>query len=498
MKVCKKCKTHVANKAKICKNCGADVSKAPIIKSNSQKSVKKTNTPVTAKKNDTVKSVKKKDSVSKIDKTDKVKKNTKFNISTESIKQIETHVVEKPIQEKKNILKEKGKLVSDKIKKIKKVHFDKQTMAGVLNKILLNIKQGLKILFIAIYKVLKFIVIEIYIVLKNTGLVFLEWFMALRSFLMAIPPKVKKFVIFIRNKSEYLYKKYKTRATVRKNERLAKKRIKEEERIKRLNELEEEKRLKEEKNSEEKIELEKIDYIKDSESSKQKRFYQKRVFKVLFILFIIISLIIGGLVFFKKMYEDLTGKPVTMVSSKKASKNVVFNMNDVISYKNVDYKIVKIETSDGNAYKQPKKGNQFLIVTVYIKNHNKKKVPYSYVNWTMSNSKNEEKNRIFTSINVDTALYSGELVVGGVKTGSMVFEQPINDPKLKMNFYELKKDEEGYDIIDTSKRAFSISVKYPKTVAKEEDKFKDSKIEHKIEQPKNDKKDNENVNEGKS
>ena len=32
MKVCKKCKAHVANKMKICKYCGADVSKAAIIK----------------------------------------------------------------------------------------------------------------------------------------------------------------------------------------------------------------------------------------------------------------------------------------------------------------------------------------------------------------------------------------------------------------------------------------------------------------------------------
>ena len=36
MKVCKKCKKHVANKMKICKYCGADVSKAKIIKNNTK------------------------------------------------------------------------------------------------------------------------------------------------------------------------------------------------------------------------------------------------------------------------------------------------------------------------------------------------------------------------------------------------------------------------------------------------------------------------------
>ena len=137
------------------------------------------------------------------------------------------------------------------------------------------------------------------------------------------------------------------------------------------------------------------------------------------------------------------------------------------------------ETSKGNSYKSPKAGHQFLIVTVYIKNNTGDKVPYSYENWTMSNSKGEEKKRIFSSINVDTALYSGELVVGGIKTGSMVFEQPINDPKLKMNFYELKKDDDGNEVIDEAKRIFSISVKVPNQKVKkvkENKKSEDVKV----------------------
>ena len=153
-------------------------------------------------------------------------------------------------------------------------------------------------------------------------------------------------------------------------------------------------------------------------------------------------------------------------------------MNDVITYNNVDYKIVKIETSKGNNYKTPKAGHQFLIVTIYIKNNSKEKAAYSYENWTMSNSKGEEKKRIFTSINVDTALYSGELVVGGIKTGSMVFEQPVNDQKLKMNYYELKKDKDGNEVMDQSKRVFSISVKSPDKSTKQVDtpKQDDSKV----------------------
>ena len=46
MKVCRKCKRHVVNKAKICKYCGCDVSKAKIIKNSSTTPHKKSNSVV--------------------------------------------------------------------------------------------------------------------------------------------------------------------------------------------------------------------------------------------------------------------------------------------------------------------------------------------------------------------------------------------------------------------------------------------------------------------
>ena len=181
------------------------------------------------------------------------------------------------------------------------------------------------------------------------------------------------------------------------------------------------------------------------------------------VVLIIICLIVFGCgsYFGVDAYRDLTNAENTVVVGEKATNDKIFGMGDLITYNGVDYKVVKVETSEGNNYKSPKEGNQFLIVTVYMKNNTGEKVEYSYKNWTMSNSKGEEEKRIFTSINVDTALYSGDLVIGGIKTGSMVFEQPINDPKLRMNFYELKKDVNGEYVINKDKKIFSVSIKVP-------------------------------------
>ena len=199
--------------------------------------------------------------------------------------------------------------------------------------------------------------------------------------------------------------------------------------------------------------------------------------------FVLVLLIIFGVGSYYGMdvYKSLTGKDDVVVADDNATKDKVFSMKDVITYKGVSYKVVKVETSSGNSYKSPKEGNQFLIVTLHIRNNTKDKVHYSYANWTMSNSLGEEKQRIFSSINVDTALYSGNLVVGGIKTGSIVFEQPINDSKLVLNYYDLKQDEKDKDkeVIDKANRAFSISIKLPKPKTSEKENTEVSKTSDK-------------------
>ena len=188
---------------------------------------------------------------------------------------------------------------------------------------------------------------------------------------------------------------------------------------------------------------------------------KKFKYKPLIVGLILISFLAIGLYFGINIYRSLSSKESSSGHFEKATTEKIFEMKDSINHNGVIYKVVKVESSKGNAYKKPKDGNHFLIVTIHIKNDTDKKVHYTYANWTMTNSKKEEKKRIFTSINVDTALYSGDLVIGGIKTGSIVFEQPINDPKLVLNYYELKTDENGNEVADTAKRVFSVSIKAP-------------------------------------
>lgn len=206
----------------------------------------------------------------------------------------------------------------------------------------------------------------------------------------------------------------------------------------------------------------KLFFVKIKEYFCNKRIFNNKLSYRVLTLAIGCLIVLGfGSYFAIDVYKNFTNAENIVVVGEKATTEKIFGMGDLISYNGVDYKVMKVETSEGNNYKSPKEGNQFLIVTVYMKNNSPDKIQYNYKNWTMSNSSGAEEKRIFTSINVDTALYSGDLVIGGIKTGSMVFEQPIKDPKLRMNFYELKKDQNGEEVIDKDKRIFSVSIKVP-------------------------------------
>lgn len=404
MKVCRKCKRHVVNKAKICKYCGCDVSKAKIIKNSSTTPHKKSNSVVNNvkkvnvvdKSNISFDDKKKVGKVDKFDSKDKVvnKKdkifgNKKFDVKEKKLSKVGLPKIKFP---KANF--SKFKLFKIDFRKIlcsfkNKFSFNKsKKKVSVFNKGLF-VKRGKFVLdnILSFFKricsgVKNFVVRFVkFIRLDRVGVLF-SWFYN----------GIKKCLLCLRS-------------------------------------------------------------IRFSNN--------KFSFKVL--LIIVLSLVVVGTCsyFGVDAYKDRDNNDSEVVIGEKATTDKIFSMGDLITYDGVDYKVMKVRTSKGNYYKTPKEGYEFVIVTVYIKNNTGDKIPYSYVNWTMSNSVNEEKDVMFTSINANDALYSGELVIGGIKIGSMMFEQPIKDSKLRLNFYDLMKDDNGEDTIDYSKKKFSVSIKIP-------------------------------------
>lgn len=408
MKICKKCKKKLSNKTKICNCCGADVSKCKIIKNNSQVSKKEKN--VVSVKNEELK---------------KSKQNDILNFEEKKVSD------DRKQKEKEKKVKE---LKKTKIKKNKKIRI------SLCKKLLIALLKAKKSLII------KFSNMKTFFIKKCNK----------KDYNQIKEKKNKKI-----RKNNFLNKikiKFKLLRTKIRKDNKDKKEIKIKTKIdKKIVKQEYKKYKKQEKQKTD--DKDKINKIKSLiKNSKLLYFVRKKKVKISFVIIIVLGLV-SYLGF--QTYNNFFGSENTIIVGEEATNNKLFAQGDIITYKGVNYQVLGVETSVGNSYKSPEEGNIFLIVTIQIENNTGDKIEYSYKNWTMSNSLEEENKRIFTSINVDTALYSGELVIGGIKRGSIVFEQPKNDKKLKLNFYDLKEMEDGKKDIDKDKKIFSVSIKIP-------------------------------------
>ncbi len=205
---------------------------------------------------------------------------------------------------------------------------------------------------------------------------------------------------------------------------------------------------------------------------KIKKIKNKKYLKPAIIITIIICLAITVTILGTKAHNKLFDTGIKVEPNEETK---VFKENDTIRYKDVTYKIKKIITNqEGTKYRKPQKDNQFIIVTLEYENMSKKPIKYSAKNWKLENQDKKESQRLFTALDVDTALYSGKLVIGATKTGTIVFEQPKKYDTFKLNYYELKEEPKKEQSLKTDKKdesqkeenkqqpIFSINVKLNK------------------------------------
>lgn len=213
----------------------------------------------------------------------------------------------------------------------------------------------------------------------------------------------------------------------------------------------------------------------------------KRIIVSIIVLTLVITVTLSGIKLYHKLFD--VGEEV-----KPNETNKVFDINETIRYKDVNYKVKKVEINEtGTEYKKPKDNNQFIVVTIQYENKSDEPVRYSSKNWKLENKDKEQTQRIFTALDVDTALYSGKLVIGATKVGTLVFEQPKKYDSFKLNFYELKeekKEDKKENEEEQEKPIFSINIKI-ENKDKEKEKSKEESKNKKTQTTKKETKDKE-------
>ncbi|MBQ2775230.1 MAG: DUF2116 family Zn-ribbon domain-containing protein [Clostridia bacterium] len=153
---------------------------------------------------------------------------------------------------------------------------------------------------------------------------------------------------------------------------------------------------------------------------------------IIVIIAVVLVIIIGAI---GSSGDEPTSSGSSSVSNQVENENKVFGVNEAVTYKNIEMTVTDIKKSNGTEFDSPKSGMEYVIVTVKYKNNSSSTVSYNPYDFKMKNSKGQIVDHTFTTVDNDTSLLSGELAPGGEISGTVVFEQPINDSDLILQYF---------------------------------------------------------------
>ncbi|WP_165998432.1 DUF4352 domain-containing protein [Bacillus sp. Cs-700] len=172
----------------------------------------------------------------------------------------------------------------------------------------------------------------------------------------------------------------------------------------------------------------------------------KNVVSLILISLTWITKILFAVLFFFAVFtpssDEETSTQVETVATTEAAdskeqedeKDKVYKVGDVVQINDKELTVLKVEKSKGNEYSSLKSGDEYVIISVKITNNSKEKISYNPYDFEMSNSKGQILQHSYSGIHEDTALHYGELAPGGTVEGTVLFEQPIDDKKLQLQY----------------------------------------------------------------
>lgn len=124
--------------------------------------------------------------------------------------------------------------------------------------------------------------------------------------------------------------------------------------------------------------------------------------------------------------------PVTSIPNSISSptqsaqaKDATFKVGETAKLGAREFVVNSVRRSQGFNYSTPKKGKEYVIVNVTIRNLGTDEVSYNPFDFKIQDANGAQESETFASL--DDSLSSGTLASNGKVTGSMPFEVPIGD-----------------------------------------------------------------------
>ena len=193
--------------------------------------------------------------------------------------------------------------------------------------------------------------------------------------------------------------------------------------------------MKEEKSTVESNDNKQLNRI-SSKTKSEKPFYKKAWFWIVIVVIIAIG---SQYKQPEKVGENKNsgsnGSFQTQKGDSKKEEKTEFNVGDIIAFDGKELTVEKVERNwnSGNAYLKPKDGKEYVKVSVKIENKSETEMNYNVFEFKAEDSNGAAESADGQTYSLPDSLGSGDLVKGGKKSGSMIFEVPAGS-SLKLHY----------------------------------------------------------------
>ena len=120
-------------------------------------------------------------------------------------------------------------------------------------------------------------------------------------------------------------------------------------------------------------------------------------------------------------------------SGSSSEQKTEFAKGETVSFDSRELTVtdVKRDYQTGNEYLQPESGNEFVIVTVTLKNNSDSDMSYNTFDFKLQDSNGVQKDEDFSVLS-EGKLNSGSLAPGGTVTGKLGYQVTKDDAGLKL------------------------------------------------------------------
>ena len=193
--------------------------------------------------------------------------------------------------------------------------------------------------------------------------------------------------------------------------------------------------MKEEKSTVESNDNKQLNRV-SSKAKSEKSFYKKAWFWIVIVVIIAIG---SQYKQPEKVGENKNSGPngssQTQKGESKKEEKTEFNVGDIIAFDGKELTVEKVERNwnSGNAYLKPKDGKEYVKVSVKIENKSETEMNYNVFEFKAEDSNGAAESANGQTYSLPDSLGSGDLVKGGKKSGSVIFEVPTGS-SLKLHY----------------------------------------------------------------